>query len=104
MVVMDGVMFRFWTEIYQGAKMFYMSGVVNNKYLKNDIRNLTLYISRMKFRPLVWRNTHPYIMVDRFEDLTPAEAIRQDPKVGSCMSPLERLLRSRSMPFSHLQK
>jgi hypothetical protein len=25
---------RFWTEIYQGAKMFYMNGMVNKKYLQ----------------------------------------------------------------------
>jgi len=80
---MDHVlMSRFWTEVYQGAKIFYMSGVINGKYLKNDVRNLTLYISRIKYRPLVWRNTHPYVVVDRFEDLTRAEVIRQDPKVG----------------------
>ena len=31
----------------QGAKMFYLSGVINHKYLKGEIRNITLYISRM---------------------------------------------------------
>jgi ribosome biogenesis protein BMS1 len=61
--------------------MFYMSGVVNNKYLKNEVRNLTLYISRMKYRPLTWRNTHPYLLVDRFEDVTAPEDIQRDPKV-----------------------
>lgn len=40
---------RFWTEIYDGAKMFYFSGVINNnKYLKNEIKQLTLFISRTK--------------------------------------------------------
>lgn len=62
---------RFWTEIYDGAKMFYFSGVVNNsKYLKNEVKQLTLFLSRTKFRPLIWRNTHPYIVVDRHEDIT----------------------------------
>lgn len=41
---------RFWTEIYQGAKMFYFSGVVNGKYLKNEVKQLTLFISRVKVR------------------------------------------------------
>jgi len=41
---------RFWTEIYDGAKMFYFSGVINGKYLKNEIKQLTLYISRVKVR------------------------------------------------------
>mmetsp|Transcript_13937 Transcript_13937/g.39120 ORF Transcript_13937/g.39120 Transcript_13937/m.39120 type:complete len:1191 (-) Transcript_13937:87-3659(-) len=61
---------RFWTEIYDGAKMFYFSGVINGKYLKNECKQLTLFISRVKFRPLTWRNTHPYVLVDRHEDIT----------------------------------
>lgn len=39
---------RFWTEIYEGAKMFYFSGIINGKYLKNEIKQLTLFISRVK--------------------------------------------------------
>ena len=39
---------RFWTEIYEGAKMFYFSGVVNGKYIKNEVNQLTLYIGRAK--------------------------------------------------------
>ena len=39
---------RFWTEIYDGAKMFYFSGVINGKYLKNECKQLTLFISRVK--------------------------------------------------------
>lgn len=71
---------RFWTEIYQGAKLFYLSGLINGKYLKNEVLNLSRFISVMKFRPLVWRNTHPYLLADRFEDLTPPEQVRLDPK------------------------
>lgn len=41
---------RFWTEIYQGAKMFYFSGIVNGKYLKNEVKQLTMLISRVKVR------------------------------------------------------
>jgi ribosome biogenesis protein BMS1 len=41
---------RFWTEIYEGAKMFYFSGVVNGKYLKNEVQQLKLFISRVKVR------------------------------------------------------
>jgi ribosome biogenesis protein BMS1 len=39
---------RFWTEIYEGAKMFYFSGIVNGKYLKNEVKQLTLFMSRVK--------------------------------------------------------
>jgi ribosome biogenesis protein BMS1 len=43
---------RFWTEIYDGAKMFYFSGVINGKYLKNEVKQLSLFISRVKVRLL----------------------------------------------------
>ncbi|XP_064633506.1 ribosome biogenesis protein BMS1 homolog [Lineus longissimus] len=71
---------RFWTEIYQGAKLFYLSGMVNGEYQKTEIHNLGRFISVMKFRPLQWRTTHPYIIADRYEDVTDPEAIRQDAK------------------------
>ncbi|KAJ3209474.1 Glycoside hydrolase 2 (Mannanase, beta-galactosidase), partial [Dinochytrium kinnereticum] len=61
---------RFWTEIYQGAKLFYLSGLINAKYMRQDVLNLARFISVTKFRPLIWRNTHPYMLVDRVEDLT----------------------------------
>jgi len=44
---------RFWTEIYQGAKMHYFSGVINGKYLKNEVKQLTMFISRVKVRRIV---------------------------------------------------
>ena len=67
---------RFWAEIYQGAKLFYLSGVLNGRYPDSEILNLSRFISVMKFRPLIFRNTHPYLLADRFEDLTPREKIR----------------------------
>ncbi|KAF8158573.1 GTP binding protein [Crassisporium funariophilum] len=67
---------RFWTEIYQGAKLFYLSGVLNGRYPDTEIMNLSRFISVMKFRPLVFRNTHPYLLADRIEDLTPRELVR----------------------------
>ncbi|KAL4425893.1 hypothetical protein ABPG75_009909 [Micractinium tetrahymenae] len=71
---------RFWTEIYQGAKLFYLSGMKNGKYLKREVHNLARFISVMKFRPLTWRQAHPYLLADRFEDITPAEAVRANPR------------------------
>ena len=67
---------RFWTEIYQGAKLFYLSGVLNGRYPDSEVLNLSRFISVMKFRPLIFRNTHPYLLADRFEDLTSRETIR----------------------------
>lgn len=58
-----------------------MSGIINGKYLKNEVKQMTLYLQRLKFRPLIWRNTHPYIVVDRVEDVTDPAVVHKDPKV-----------------------
>ncbi|AAS53261.2 AFL113Cp [Eremothecium gossypii ATCC 10895] len=66
---------RFWTEVYQGAKLFYLSGVINGRYPDREILNLSRFISVMKFRPLKWRNEHPYLLADRMTDLTHPEVL-----------------------------
>ncbi|GAC94679.1 hypothetical protein PHSY_002252 [Pseudozyma hubeiensis SY62] len=71
---------RFWTEIYDGAKLFYLSGIINGRYPDTEIQNLSRFIGVMKFRPLIFRNAHPYVLADRMEDLTPREEIRTNPK------------------------
>ncbi|XP_048472312.1 ribosome biogenesis protein BMS1 homolog isoform X2 [Rhincodon typus] len=71
---------RFWTEVYQGAKLFYLSGMVHGEYQKQEIHNLGRFISVMKFRPLVWQMAHPYVLADRMEDLTNPEDIRKNQK------------------------
>ncbi|KNA09833.1 hypothetical protein SOVF_149750 isoform B [Spinacia oleracea] len=71
---------RFWTEIYDGAKLFYLSGLIHGKYNKREIHNLARFISVMKFHPLSWRTAHPYVLADRFEDVTPPERVQMDKK------------------------
>ncbi|KAJ8774790.1 hypothetical protein K2173_017236 [Erythroxylum novogranatense] len=71
---------RFWTEIYDGAKLFYLSGLIHGKYSKREVHNLARFISVMKFHPLSWRTSHPYVLVDRFEDVTPPEILRLNSK------------------------
>ena len=72
---------RFWSELYQGAKLFYLSGVINGRYPDREIHNLSRFISVMKNpRPLVWRNSHPYCLADRFLDITPPTEMERNPK------------------------
>ncbi|NWZ22304.1 BMS1 protein, partial [Asarcornis scutulata] len=71
---------RFWTEVYPGAKLFYLSGMVHGEYQKQEIHNLGRFISVMKFRPLTWQTSHPYVLADRMEDLTNPEDVRINPK------------------------
>ncbi|XP_036338167.1 ribosome biogenesis protein BMS1 homolog [Rhagoletis pomonella] len=71
---------RFWTEVYDGAKLFYLSGLLHGEYLRNEVKNLGRFISVMKFRPLSWRGAHSYLLVDRVEDVTNTDLIRRNPK------------------------
>jgi ribosome biogenesis protein BMS1 len=68
---------RFWKEVYEGAKLFYLSGVRYEMYWKNEIRNLARYISVIKVKPLEWKSHNPYILVDRY-DISPT--VKQDDK------------------------
>lgn len=53
---------RFWTEVYAGAKLFYLSGIQRGEYLRNEVKNLGRFISVMKFRPLTWQTSHSYVL------------------------------------------
>ena len=65
---------------FQGAKLFYLSGMVEGEYQKMEIHNLCRFISVMKFRPLTWQSSHPYVLADRMEDITKPELLEKDPK------------------------
>ena len=72
---------RLWTELYQGAHLFYLSGVLNGRYPDREIHNLSRFLSVMKTpRPLIWRNSHPYAIIDSFRDITHPTKIEADPK------------------------
>ncbi|KAL9084550.1 MAG: hypothetical protein Q9159_005168 [Coniocarpon cinnabarinum] len=72
---------RFWSELYQGAKLFYLSGIINGRYPDREVLNISRFLSVMKNpRPLVWRNTHPYCLADRFLDVTPPTQMEDNPK------------------------
>ena len=72
---------RFWTDVYDGCKLFYLSGLKHGRYPKQEITNLARFISVLRFRPLIWRNSHPYVIADRVEDITPSSAISRDDEV-----------------------
>ncbi|KNC52613.1 uncharacterized protein AMSG_08477 [Thecamonas trahens ATCC 50062] len=72
---------RFWTEVYDGAKLFYLSSIQYGRYSPMEIRNLARFISIQKFRPIIWRNTHPYVLVDRVEDVTNPQDVKDNPGV-----------------------
>jgi ribosome biogenesis protein BMS1 len=72
---------RFWSELYQGAHLFYLSGVINGRYPDREVHNLSRFLSVMKNpRPLIWRNSHPYTIIDSFRDITHPTKIEEDPK------------------------
>ncbi len=46
--------------------------------MKHEVKQLTLLLGRVKYRPLVWRNTHPYVVVDRHEDITHPAKVEEE--------------------------
>lgn len=44
--------------------------MVHDSYKKNELHNLVRFISVTKFRPMVWKDAHPYVLCDRYEDVT----------------------------------
>ncbi|KAK0942165.1 Glycoside hydrolase 2 (Mannanase, beta-galactosidase) [Friedmanniomyces endolithicus] len=89
---------RFWSELYQGAKLFYLSGVINGRYPDREVLNLSRFLSVMKNpRPLVWRNSHPYALADRMLDITPPTQIEENPKCDRTVA-LYGYLRGTNMP------
>ena len=65
---------RFWKEVYDGAKLFYLSGLQSDGfYPRTEVHNLGRYISIQKIKPLSWRVQHSYVVADRFDVIeTPA--------------------------------
>ncbi len=52
---------RLWAELYQGAHLFYLSGVINGRYPDREIHNLSRFLSVMKNprpRMLLQKPTH----------------------------------------------
>ena len=64
------------------CKLFYLSGLKHGRYPKMEVTNLCRFLSVIKFRPLVWRNSHPYVVADRVEDTTPPATVARDPNVS----------------------
>lgn len=69
---------RFWTDVVAGAKVFYFSGCIGRDYPQREVHNLSLFLSRIKPRPLSWRSAHPWLLADRLEDLTPPAALERN--------------------------
>lgn len=94
---------RFWSELYQGAKLFYISGVINGRYPDREVHNLSRFISVMKNpRPLIWRNSHPYCLADRFLDVTPPTQIEENAKCDRTIA-LYGYLRGTNFPAEGAQ-
>ncbi|KAK6140790.1 hypothetical protein DH2020_025471 [Rehmannia glutinosa] len=97
---------RFWTEIYDGAKLFYLSGLIHGKYTKREVHNLARFISVMKFPPLSWRVSHPYILVDRLKMLHPREGLLMLREVYNLVqlawTSIFMQLVSFSFPYAHI--
>lgn len=58
---------RFAIEASEETKFYYLSGMRHGFYPKNEVANLARFISFIKVRPVLWKQTHPFVMADRWE-------------------------------------
>jgi ribosome biogenesis protein BMS1 len=52
-------------NLLKGAKLFYLTGLMNSDYKKHEIHNLARFISVMKFKDMGYRANHSFVVVDR---------------------------------------
>eukprot|EP00927_Polykrikos_kofoidii_P037709 TRINITY_DN31919_c0_g1_i1.p1 TRINITY_DN31919_c0_g1~~TRINITY_DN31919_c0_g1_i1.p1 ORF type:complete len:1080 (-),score=177.89 TRINITY_DN31919_c0_g1_i1:201-3440(-) len=71
---------RFWSEIYDGAKLFYLSGLQYGRYHRLEVQNLVRFIAVQKGSILSWRQNHPYLLALRWEDQTDPGAPEESPR------------------------
>ncbi|KAI3952527.1 hypothetical protein MKW92_028214 [Papaver armeniacum] len=70
---------HFQTEIYQPATVYNLSGLGHDGlYKMGEVQKLAEDISMLQSIPLSWRAAHPYVLVDRFEDITPLDEVHKD--------------------------
>ncbi|KAI3904037.1 hypothetical protein MKW92_017568 [Papaver armeniacum] len=60
----------FRTEIYQGAVAYNLSGLQHDLYNMGDVHELAEEIYALQFHLSSRRAAHPYMLVDRFNDVT----------------------------------
>lgn len=61
-------------------RLWFSSPIFVIRYAKREVHNLARFISVMKFHPLSWRVAHPYLLIDRFEDVTPPQRVHENSK------------------------
>ncbi|KAI3906426.1 hypothetical protein MKW92_040531 [Papaver armeniacum] len=72
---------KFRTKIHEGARIFCLPGHRYRFYQKSDVQELGDFLSLEEFHTLPSRATHPYLLVDRFKDVTSPEEVCKD---GNC--------------------
>jgi len=50
-------------------------GPIKGQHVNNNLISISRYL---QYRPLIWRNTHPYLLIDRHEDVTDPNLIDGD--------------------------
>ncbi|KAI3835514.1 hypothetical protein MKW92_044073 [Papaver armeniacum] len=76
----------FWTEIYQGAITYNLSGLQDDLYNMQDVRVLAEQILTLQLHLSSRRAAHPYVLVDCIEDVTPPEKELREANCGRNIS------------------
>ncbi|XP_018651535.1 putative ribosome biogenesis protein BMS1 [Schistosoma mansoni] len=77
---------RLWTDL--NSKIFLLSRFQAKKcdYLLNEVRRLARLIMVKTPRPSDWRSSHPYLLIDRIEDVTDSKMLSNNINTDRCIS------------------
>lgn len=68
---------RFRKEVGDG-KLFWLTGVQFEQYKDAEIKNLARFIAVQRIRPIEWRRDHPFVLVDRWDNVTDGQPAPED--------------------------
>ena len=58
---------RFLKDATDKSKIYYLFGVKNNLYIRNNLQQLARHLKSCKVKEPLFRKNHPYILCDRYE-------------------------------------
>ncbi|KAL0233632.1 hypothetical protein PCE1_002145 [Barthelona sp. PCE] len=79
---------RWKKDVGQGGKFFFFNEIVSGGrfYKRSAITNFHRLLVNCKVKKITWRDAHPYMVVNRCEDVTNPAILEQDPSSSRTMS------------------
>ncbi|KAL0233312.1 hypothetical protein GEMRC1_012057 [Eukaryota sp. GEM-RC1] len=75
---------RFRKEVADGAKLVHFSKLVHGtEYPRKEVAVFARHIANQKSKPTVWRASHPFVLVDRWDDVSPSNHTEDSRRIAA---------------------